>query len=222
MIARAKRMRRVTASACCAKFLSLLPAIREQARFAFRNEEPERRQELTAEVVANCWAAFVRLVERGLIDVVYATPLAQYAIKQVRDGRRVGAKLNVRDVSSEYCQRSKRFTVERLDKFDDRKGEWKEVLVEDRNAGPAETAAARIDIADWFASLPRHKRKIAQTLATGETTKRTARQFHVSPGRISQTATRTGAGVAGIPGRRGVRVGAAYMLRVVENPAQRQ
>ena len=54
MIVSAKRMRRITASACREKFLSLLPAIREQARFAFRSEEPERRQELIAEVVANC------------------------------------------------------------------------------------------------------------------------------------------------------------------------
>jgi uncharacterized protein YicC (UPF0701 family) len=187
MIASAKRMRRITASACREKFLSILPAIKEQARFAFRSEEPDRRAELTAEVVANCWAAFVRLVERGLIDIVFPTPLAGYAIKQILVGRRVGAKLNVRDVSSEYAQRSKRFTVERLDKFDERKGEWKEVLVEDRHAGPADTAAARIDIGEWFNRLPKHKRRIAKTLATGETTKTTARKFNVSPGRISQT-----------------------------------
>ena len=186
MIASAKKLRRSTVSACYAKFLSLLPAIQEQARFAFRKENPERRQELTAEVTANCWTAFVRLVERGLLEVVYPTPLAQYAIKQVRDGRRVGAKLNVRDVSSEYCQARKRITVERLDHFDERNGEWNEVLIEDRHAGPAETATARIDIADWFARLPRHKRRIAQTLAMGEATKRTARRFRVTPGRISQ------------------------------------
>ncbi len=187
MIVSAKRMRQTAASVSYAKFLSLLPAIREQARFAFRNEKPERRQELTAEVIANCWAAFVRLVERGLLDVVYPTPLAGYAIKQVRDGRRVGAKLNVLDVSSEYAQRLKRFTVERLDRYNEEEGQWQEAVIEDRHAGPAETAAARIDIADWFDRLPKRKRRIAVTLATGETTKRTARKFGVSPGRISQT-----------------------------------
>ena len=61
------------------------------------------------------------------------------------------------------------------------------MLIEDRHAGPADTAAARIDIADWFDRLPKHKRRIAATLATGETTKQTARKFSVSPGRISQT-----------------------------------
>ena len=186
MIVNAKKMRQSVASARATIFLTLLPQIREQAHFAFRTERPERREELTDEVIANCWAAFVRLVERGLIDVVYPTPLAQYAIKQVRDGRRVGARLNVRDISSDYAQRSKRFTVERLDRYDELNGEWREVLIEDRKAGPAETAAARVDISDWFDSLPRHKRRIAQTLAAGESTKRTAKKFGVTPGRISQ------------------------------------
>jgi len=187
MIARVQRSpRNLVASACVAKFLALLPTIRDQTRFAFRSEPPERRQDLIAEAIANCWVAFVRLVERGLIDVVYPTPLAQFAIRQVRDGRRVGAKLNARDVSSEHAQRLKRFIVERLDRYDDENGEWQEVVVEDRHVGPAETAAARIDIADWFASLPRKKRHIAATLASGESTKRAARRFRVSPGRISQ------------------------------------
>lgn len=187
MIARTKKKPLCSAVSVSQRFLGLLPVIDEQARFAFRHEPSERRQELAAEVAANAFVAFVRLLERGLEAIIYPTPLAQYAIKQVRDGRRVGCRLNVRDVSSEYAQRAKHFTVERLDRFDERKGEWKEVLIEDRKAGPAETAAARIDIADWFASLPKKKRRIAATLATGETTKRAAREFRVTPGRISQT-----------------------------------
>ena len=187
MIARPKTTPRTSAAlAITARFLAMLPTIQEQARFAFRSEPPERRQDLIAEVVANCWVAFVRLVERGLIEIVYPTPLAAFAIKQVRDGRRVGARLNCRDVSSCYAQRAKRFTVERLDRFDEEDEAWHEVVVEDRHAGPAATAAARIDIADWFDRLPTKKRRIAATLATGETTKRTARRFNVSPGRISQ------------------------------------
>jgi len=168
------------------QFLSLLPTITEQARFAFRNERYEQREELVAETIANAFVAFVRLVNRGMTSVIYATPLAHYAIKQVRAGRRVGAKLNVRDVSSEYAQRNKHFTVERLDRYDAENGEWREVLIEDRHAGPAQTAAARIDIGQWFASLPRKKRRIAESLATGMTTKAAARRFRLSAGRISQ------------------------------------
>lgn len=168
------------------RFLEMLPQIRDQARHAFRNELPERREELLAETVANCWAAFVRLIERGLIDLVYPTPLVQYAVKQVRDGRRVGTSLNIKDVSSEYAQRRQGFSVASLDRYDQKTSEWREILIEDRHAGPAQTAAARIDIGEWFANLPRRKRRVAATLASGESTKTAARKHRVSAGRISQ------------------------------------
>ena len=187
MIARAKpRRRKSRARKNTEQFLALLPLIHEQARHAFRTERPERREELIAEVTANCWVAFIRLVDRGLDAVIYATPLARYAIKQVRDGRRVGNSLNIQDVSSKYAQRRKDFVMERLDCYSQNKGEWNEILVEDRHAGPAETAASRIDFAEWLLTLPRRKRRIAEELATGETTRKTAKRFRVSAGRISQ------------------------------------
>ena len=97
MIASAHTMRRSITSARAVKFLSLLPAIHEQARFAFRSHEPEHRQELIAEVIANAFVAFIGLLDRGLEQIIYATPLAQYAIKQVKTGRRVGGKPSLSD-----------------------------------------------------------------------------------------------------------------------------
>ena len=52
--------------------------------------------------------------------------------------------------------------------------------------GPAETAAARIDFGDWLGTLGRRRRRIAETLAKGETTSVAAAKFRVSLGRISQ------------------------------------
>ena len=50
MIARAKPCRRKShARKNTEQFLALLPLIHEQARHAFRNERPERREELIAE-----------------------------------------------------------------------------------------------------------------------------------------------------------------------------
>jgi hypothetical protein len=94
--------------------------------------------------------------------------------------------LNVRDVLSPYCPRRKKVVVERLDHYDADEDAWREILIEDRHAGPAETAAARIDIGLWFATLPRKKRRIAETLATGLTRKAAARKFRLTAGRISQ------------------------------------
>ena len=105
---------------------------------------------------------------------------------QVRDGRKVGGKLNVQDVSSEYAQRQKKFSVERLDQFDQVEDVWMEVFIEDRNAGPAEVATTKIDFAAWLKSLPARVRRIAKVLATGERTSIVAEKFGVSAGRISQ------------------------------------
>jgi hypothetical protein len=168
------------------KFLAMLPAIREQARLAFRAHNPELKKELIAEVVANAFCAYERLVQRGKEDVAHPTPLSWYAIRQVRSGRRVGGKLRINDVTSPYARAARGIAVERLDQFDAEEGMWREVLVEDRRAGPAEIAASRIDVAAWFRSLDRTKRRIAKQLARGEGTGAVARMFGLSPGRISQ------------------------------------
>jgi len=167
-------------------FVGMLPAIVTHARISFRHLRPDARAEAIQEVVCNACCAVARLAELGKLDLAYPSPLARYGVAQVRDDRKVGGKLNCRDVLSPYCQRLKHVVVEQLDRFDEEEGQWREVVVEDHRAGPAETAAARIDLTNWFDSLPRHKRRVAQVLASGETTKRTARRFRVSPGRISQ------------------------------------
>jgi hypothetical protein len=183
MIAFAKRQ---NSQSLHERFTELLPSIHAQLNFAFRQEPRERKEEMTAEAIASCWVAFVKLIERGLDSVVYATPLAQFAIRQVYEGRKVGGKLNQNDVSSVYAQRKKQFTVERLDRYDKRKSTWVEILVEDRKSGPADIAAARIDFEDWLRTLSGRRKRIAETLAAGETTSVAAAKFRVSRGRISQ------------------------------------
>ena len=168
------------------RFMALVPAIKEQARVAFRHLRPEARSEAIQEVVVNACVAFRCLFELGKADLAYPTPLALYAIKQYREGRRTGTKSNCKDISSSYCQKKKGVGVGRLDRYDRLEQQWIEVLVEDRRSGPAEIVQAKLDIGDWMASLSHRRRKIAKVLAIGETTKETARKFQVSEGRISQ------------------------------------
>ena len=186
MIAPVQKAARQLSSATQDRFVAMLPSIRAQARVAFCRHNPEAQEELVAEVVANAFCAFHRLVQRGRAEVAHPTPLAVFAIKQVCCGRRIGGKLNVRDVCSRHAQLTKGILVERLDEFDLQDGGWRVALVEDRHAGPAETAAARIDVAAWLRSLGRQKRRIAKLLAKGETTKTVARIFNLSSARISQ------------------------------------
>jgi len=168
------------------RFLALMPAVRRCAEFSFRKLRPDLRKEMVDEVVVNALAAFARLVERGKEDSAYASSLAAYAVKQVRQGRELGNRLNAKDVSSRYAQQRKGLQVERLDQFDEAEGKWKEVLVEDKRATPAEVAAGRLDFEAWLATMPSLRRRIVECLATGETTREAAKRFGVSPGRISQ------------------------------------
>ena len=169
-----------------AEFLAMLPTIRHSAQIAFRKLPPELRHDLIEEVVANSYVAFARLVERGQADRALASPLARYAIAQVRVGRRVGSRLRIGDALSNYAQYRKQFFVERLDQFSEEDGCWGEILVEDKRATPADVAACRIDFAEWLRRLTARLRKIALALAAGETTSAAAEMFGVSPARISQ------------------------------------
>ena len=194
MIAIAEKPRRDPRTAANDRFLKMLPAIRRRAGYAFRRLPSEHNAELVQAVIASAYMAFLRLVEHGKANAAFATPLASYAIRQVRAGRQPGSRLSTADVLS----RSARFgsgdvgagnAVESLDTFDDTQGDWRAALVEDRRAGPAEIAAARIDLAGWLRLLSRRNRHIAKSLARGESTSGVARQFHLSAARISQLRT---------------------------------
>ena len=184
MIAHAKPSRsEKSLSAWHEKFLAMMSIIRTGA---FRHLGPEAREEAVQAVLYNTCAAYARLVELGKADLAYPTVLARYGVAQVKDGRRLGGHLNCKDVSSEYCQRAKGLSLERLDKYDSKEDVWQKAIIEDRHAGPAEVAATRIDFSAWLGLLPRRLRKIATFLASGETTTAAAKRFRVSQGRISQ------------------------------------
>jgi DNA-binding NarL/FixJ family response regulator len=167
-------------------FLAMLPAIVRCLRVAFRALQDEAREEAIQEALANTCIAYARLVQRGAADRAFPTVLARFAAAQVREGRRVGSRRNVRDVLSPYAQRKKQFFVERLDRFDTEEGQWLEAVVEDPHTPVFDQVWFRIDFPAWLDRLtPRHRR-IAQTLALGHSTGEVARQFGISAGRVSQ------------------------------------
>ena len=113
------------------QFLAMLPSIHSCARHAFGHLDPERRADAVEEVLANAAVAFARLVALDKTDLAYPTVLARYGIAQVREGRRVGARLRIGEVLSPYAQRKKGFIVQRLDRWDHDTGQWLEAIVED-------------------------------------------------------------------------------------------
>jgi hypothetical protein len=167
-------------------FLAMLPRIRRQAHRAFRHLDSELRDELVAEAVAFAFCAFVDLARQGRLSIAYPTPLADYAIRRVCSGRKAACRMNRNDVMSHYARRSNGLSIKRLDRRDDVSGQWTQILVEDRRSGPAETAAARIDVSAWLRTLSKRDRRIAKALALGEGNSAVAKQFGLSCGRISQ------------------------------------
>ena len=169
-----------------ATYLRMVPKIRLHAQMRFRHLNPADREEAVQEVIARSLLDFLRLLERGRGQVAYAGPLAHYAVAQVRGGRRVGGRLNVRDISSEHCQAHKNVSLKSLDGDGDASAGWQEILVENRRSTPAEIAATRIDFRAWLKTLPTRSRRLVKRLAMGESTRNTARLFGISAARVSQ------------------------------------
>ena len=167
-------------------FVEMLPKIAEHARVVLRDLTGERRDEGVQEVVCNCCCAFARLAERGRAHAATWSSLAKFGIAQFRAGRRVGSSLNVCDVTSDHCRLRKGVSVRSLHQWDHQDEEWREMLVEDPTCSPADLAASRIDYPAFLATLSRRNRRIAETLATGESTSLVAKMFGMSPGRVSQ------------------------------------
>ena len=180
----------------------MLPKIERLASLAFRGESKDVREEMIQEVICNALVAFKRLYEKGRVDLAYPSVLALYGIRQVRDGRKVGSKLNVNDVMSSYAQQRKDVKVDRLDRFLKYEGEWVEAVVEDWRTPVPDQVAFRIDFPAWLARCSDRERKIVETLLLGYTTNETAKRFGISPSRPVGSSAPCGIEVG--PGNDGV------------------
>ena len=167
-------------------FLMILPRIQSQAWNAFQGLSFDLKQELQSEVVGHCWKSFIRLFELGRHEDVSPMSLARFAIRAVRSGRRMGASLNINDVSSTYCQRRLGIRTTPFCMIDQNGEKWAESLIADERARPDQLVMARIDFSEWLQTLKPLHRKVAEHLSLGESTHSTARIFNLTPGRISQ------------------------------------
>jgi hypothetical protein len=168
------------------RFVAMLPSIVRCLGMAFRTLTPEHKSEVIQEGVANTYVAYSQLVKRGRENLAFATVLARFAVSQIRAGRRVGGKLNSSDLSSPYAQKRKNFKLGRLDRYDSRNECWQEVLLADDRRPILDQVAFRCDFPEWLRTLPPRDRKIAKSLAKGESTSQAARRFGLTLGRVSQ------------------------------------
>jgi hypothetical protein len=167
-------------------FGAMLPAVLRVVRYAFRWQRAGQRQDLIAAAIASAFVKFNRLIHQGRSTEAHPTVLAWLAVRQVCDGRRVGARRSSKDVLSDYAQRRVGFRVVGLESSTPGTRGWEPLVLEDKHASPADTAAFRIDFHDWLERLRPRLRAVALVLAEGNTPLETARRFGVSKARISQ------------------------------------
>ncbi len=152
------------------QFAEMIPDLQKQIAFRLCRIAPDLREELSAEAIAMAFEMFVSLVHQKKTDKAAASPLASYACRHVSDGRRFATRLNINDIDSHYCQKRKHVSKTSWYHRDCKSGHWRELVVEDHHANPADIAVTRIDFRSWLESLSQLKRQIAETLAGGEST----------------------------------------------------
>jgi len=180
------------------QFENALPLIQRNLNYHFRRWPRRFRAEVLDDALAACWHAWIGIVRRGQDPILVGiSAICFNASRYVKAGRRLGCGSSGRsriDILDRQVQARFGLHVASLDR-DNRwnKGAaadaWRERLIEDRRAGPAATAASRIDFADWLRQLPARKRSMAQLLASGEQTGSVARLLGVTSGAVSQTRT---------------------------------
>jgi hypothetical protein len=181
------------------QFAATLPAVEDAVHFAFRGRlRPQEYEEALAEARAAAWSAWHGLIRKGKDPVeVGVTGIANNAIRNVRQGRRIGNRTCGRgamDVFHRKAQAAGGFKVLSLDR-DAARGPgpgsdvWRQWLAEDNRVSPADEACFRLDFAAWLGGLPEKKRRVAELLAEGHEPGLVARIVGVSPARISQLRT---------------------------------
>src|SRR5262249_4191302 len=178
------------------QFASALPQIQRTLRFYFRHWPRRLRAEAIADALAATWHAWIGLVQRGQDPIeVGLTGIARNAARYVKAGRRLGCgscgrgHVDILDYRTQYRLGIRVVSIDSDSNCDagTASSAWRERLIEDRRAGPADIAASRIDIAEWLGQLPARKRDMAQLLALGEETGSVARLLGVTASAVSQS-----------------------------------
>jgi hypothetical protein len=169
-----------------ALFLKNLPRLEAHAAFALRHIHcDDTRADMTAELVAIAWCAFVRLTRRGKKPEEFITTLALRCSQAVRAGRRLAGFESSRDALSRVAAVRHNFAVVHLGDEGLPAGVT-EALADCTRGRVPELVAFRVDFPAWRASIGRRNRAVLDALASGEGTCEVAARFKICPARVSQ------------------------------------
>jgi hypothetical protein len=162
------------------EFVDMLPEIRKWVRLAFRQLNPEAREDAIEEGIIHSLLSYSRLHSKGRAEKANASSLAWYAVLAVKRGRPAVGRMNAKEPLSRYSHVSSGVRFERQN------SEWIDKLVEDKRASVPDQVAAKLDVRAWFATLTKRMNQIAKDLAFGCSTNEVAQKYGVTAGRISQ------------------------------------
>jgi hypothetical protein len=168
------------------RFVSMLPSIRRTAAFQLAGLDPEAKDDAMAEIVANCYVAYFRLVELGKESLAYPSVLARYAISQYRAGRRVGTRARRNDVYAPYCRKKNGHELCHIGAPADQVGGWHEYLTDNAVSPVPDQVAFRIDFPNWLSTLSARTRQVVEELADGERVTEVSQRLEITPSRVSQ------------------------------------
>ena len=183
------------------RFQVILPRIQLHAEVCFRHLRPGPGwDDAVAETVGLAWVWYVRLVRQGKDPHQFSSALATFAVKAVKSGRRVCGQEKSKDVLSPLARRKHGFAVENLPSSTVRPHEqtysavggqhlmdaYEERLHDNTVTPPDEAAAFRIDWPAWLLTRTERDRRLIDQMALNERTQHLARQFGISPSRVSQ------------------------------------
>jgi hypothetical protein len=183
-----------------AGFLLIMPLIERHGRVYFRHLKAEAKEEALCEMVALCWAWYLRLMQRGKDATQFPTVLADYAAKAVRCGRRLCGHEKAKDVLSPVARHRHHFEVERLagstqvpheQLYGEVDGQrhldaFEERLRDNTQTPVIDQVCFRQDFPSWLATHTDRHRRLIGDLMLGERTMDMARKYGLSPARISQ------------------------------------
>lgn len=174
-----------------AEFARALPRIRRHAVIVFRSVRCiDTRDDCVAEVLAMCWAWWLRLRQRNRDPQQFVSVLAGFAAKAVKSGRRLCGQERAKEALSPHTRRRHGFSARSLPttfgSSQRRADELDECLRDNTQTPVPDQAAFRLDFRRWLARHRGRARRLVEAMLLGETTQALARRFALSPARISQ------------------------------------
>ena len=183
-----------------AQFLVILPRVELHGRIYFRFFPPHKREDMLQEMRALGWQWFLRLQERGKDPADFMKTFTTLLARAVLSGRRLVGLLKAKDVMNPATQKRLGFQVEPLPLSNrtsheqlyampngqNLHDEFEERLRDNTTTPVPDQVQFRLDWPAWLATLSGRERRMIRVMAKNESTKDLARQFDLSPARISQ------------------------------------